>query len=72
MLQNAYLDAKIGVDPAENEPRKECWCRGPLVTFWCGRDAAALLTRLRDGMPLVAPDSLLTGVEPGGCRLRRD
>ena len=21
MLQNAYLDAKIGVDPAENEPR---------------------------------------------------
>ena len=25
MLKNAYLDAKIGVDPAENEPRKECW-----------------------------------------------
>ena len=25
MLQNAYLDAKIGVDPAENEPRKELW-----------------------------------------------
>ena len=25
MLQNAYLDAKIGVDPAENEPPKECW-----------------------------------------------
>ena len=25
MLQNAYLDAKIGVDTAENEPRKE-WC----------------------------------------------
>ena len=24
MLQNAYLDAKIGVDPAENEPPKEC------------------------------------------------
>ena len=23
MLKNAYLDAKIGVDPAENEPRKE-------------------------------------------------
>ena len=23
MLTNAYLDAKIGVDPAENEPRKE-------------------------------------------------
>ena len=23
MLQNAYLDAKIGVDSAENEPRKE-------------------------------------------------
>ena len=23
MLQNAYLDAKIGVDTAENEPRKE-------------------------------------------------
>ena len=25
MLQNAYLDAKIGVDPAENEARKEWW-----------------------------------------------
>ena len=24
MLKNAYLDAKIGVDPAENEPSKEC------------------------------------------------
>ena len=24
MLQNAYFDAKIGVDPAENEPPKEC------------------------------------------------
>ena len=23
MLQNAYLDANIGVDPTENEPRKE-------------------------------------------------
>ena len=23
MLKNAYLDAKLGVDPAENEPRKE-------------------------------------------------
>ena len=23
-----YLDAKIGVNPAENEPRKECLCRG--------------------------------------------
>ena len=23
MLKNAYLDAKIGVDPAENEPPKE-------------------------------------------------
>ena len=23
MLQNAYLDAEIGVDTAENEPRKE-------------------------------------------------
>ena len=28
MLKNAYLDAKIGVDPAENEPRKEWWCPG--------------------------------------------
>ena len=28
MLQNAYLDAKIGVDPAKNEPPKEWWCRG--------------------------------------------
>ena len=25
MLKNAYLDAKIGVDPDENEPRKESW-----------------------------------------------
>ena len=25
MLQNAYLDGKIGVDTAENEPRK-AWC----------------------------------------------
>ena len=25
MLKNAILDAKIGVDAAENEPRKECW-----------------------------------------------
>ena len=24
MLKNAALDAKIGVDPAENEPPKEC------------------------------------------------
>ena len=24
MLKNAYLDAKIGVDTAENEPPKEC------------------------------------------------
>ena len=27
-MQNAYLDAKIGVDPAENEPRKERLCPG--------------------------------------------
>ena len=27
MLQNDYLVAKIGVDTAENEPRKE-WCVG--------------------------------------------
>ena len=25
MLQNAYLDVKIGVDTDENEPKKE-WC----------------------------------------------
>ena len=25
ILQNAYLDAKIGVDPTENDPRKEFW-----------------------------------------------
>ena len=31
MLQNAHLDAKIGVDPAENEPRREWWCRGRLL-----------------------------------------
>ena len=42
MLQNDYLVAKIGVDTAENEPRKE-WCvvamktaksRKPAVHFW--------------------------------------
>ena len=31
MLQNAYLGAKIGGDPAENEPRKEWSCPGPRV-----------------------------------------
>ena len=35
MLKNAYLDAKIGVDPAENEARKEWWCRGPTVRWAC-------------------------------------
>ena len=25
MPKNAYLDAKIGFDPAEHEPQKECW-----------------------------------------------
>ena len=29
MLQNAYLDTKIGVDPAENDPRKESQGRRP-------------------------------------------
>ena len=24
MLKNVYLDAKLGVDTAENEPRKDC------------------------------------------------
>ena len=28
MLKNAALDAKIGFDPAENEPPKEWLCRG--------------------------------------------
>ena len=28
MLKNAYLDAKIGVDPAENEPPEECCVAG--------------------------------------------
>ena len=31
MLKNAYLDPKIVVDPAENELRKEWWCRGPCM-----------------------------------------
>ena len=30
MLKNAYLDAKIGVDTAENEPPKECRSERPL------------------------------------------
>ena len=30
MLKNAYLDAKIGVNPAENEPRKEPAAGGDL------------------------------------------
>ena len=29
MLKNAYLDAKIGFDPAENEPPKECCVVAP-------------------------------------------
>ena len=33
MLQNAYLDAKIGVDPAENEPPKECCVVAALRTL---------------------------------------
>ena len=44
MLQNAYLDARIGVDPAENEPGKKRLCRGPPVTPSGG--SAALATQL--------------------------
>ena len=29
MLKNAYLDAKIGVDTAENGPRKDRWAMYP-------------------------------------------
>ena len=46
MLQNAYLDAKISVDPAENEPRKECWCRGNGVLQ---RRGAVEVVERRDG-----------------------
>ena len=35
MLKNAYLDAKIGVDPAENEPRNVAT---PLVRLSAGAD----------------------------------
>ena len=41
MLKNAYLDAKIGFDPAENEPRKECCYGRPEAALPA---AAALLT----------------------------
>ena len=41
MLKNAYLDAKIGFDPAENEPPKECRAaravrsKGEVEVFGC-------------------------------------
>ena len=41
MLKNAYLDAEIGVDPAENEPRKEWLRRGPLAPEPAGAVDAA-------------------------------
>ena len=37
MPQTAYLDAKIGVDPSENDPRKECLPGAPLGPL--GEDA---------------------------------
>ena len=42
MLQNEYLVAKIGVDTAENEPRKEC-----CVVAASARDRGALLAAVR-------------------------
>ena len=45
MLKNAYLDAKIGFDPTENEPRKEgCVVAGTSVCRGAELDRAA-----RDG-----------------------
>ena len=35
MLQNEYLVAKIGVDAAENEPRKECCVVARSRKEWC-------------------------------------
>ena len=37
MLKNAALDAKIGFDPAENEPPKEWLCRGRVTAGRGGR-----------------------------------
>ena len=52
MLQNKYLDAKIGVDRAENEPRKEC----------CVLAGISLLQRTVAGAPVDAEG----GVQVGG------
>ena len=43
MLQNVYLDAKIGVDPAENEPPKECCVVGRAARNRIGRVIAVEL-----------------------------
>ena len=42
MLKNDYLLAKIGVDTAENKPRKE-WCVVPRILSLLDRDVAELL-----------------------------
>ena len=50
MLKNAYLDAKIGVDPAENGPRKERyagrWRRWTRPSFLRGRQTTSHDTSL--------------------------
>ena len=53
-LQNAYLDAKISFDPAENEPPKECCVVGvtmrqpeqPLLSPWGPGDISESENRL--------------------------
>jgi hypothetical protein len=44
MLQNEYLDAKIGVDTAENEPSKVCLYVSLLRFYLVLSDEAAQLT----------------------------
>ena len=47
MLQNAYLDAKIGADPAENEPRIASDGLGPLALLRTADPGAVSYTHLR-------------------------
>ena len=42
MLQNASLDAKIGFDPAENEPPKECCVVAGISLLHAGAGAERL------------------------------
>ena len=61
MLKNAYLDAKIGVDPAENEPRKGQKDRAPRWRWPGARSPMVALRRLE--LRVLAHD-LMDGLAP--------